>query len=156
MNINLTIIGQILAFIAFVAFCMRYVWPPILAAMEERQQKIADGLAAADRASHDLELAQKEAVDRLSEAKKEAASIVEAANKRAATVVDEAKVAAVAEADRVKELASAEVEREKAQAKEQLLTQVSTLDIAGAEKVLAAEIDADKHAALLEQLVKEQ
>ena len=92
----------------------------------------------------------------MSEAKKEAASIVEAANKRAATVVDEAKVAAVAEADRVKELASAEVEREKAQAKEQLLTQVSTLAIAGAEKVLSAEIDADKHAALLEQLVKEQ
>ena len=114
MNINLTIIGQILAFIAFVAFCMRYVWPPILAAMEERQQKIADGLAAADRASHDLELAQQEAVDRLSEAKKEAASIVEAANKRAATVVDEAKVVAVAEANRVKELAFAEVEREKA------------------------------------------
>ena len=81
---------------------------------------------------------------------------VEAANKRAAAVVDEAKVAAVAEADRVKELASAEVEREKAQAKEQLLTQVSSLAIAGAEKVLAAEIDADKHAALLQQLVKEQ
>jgi len=154
-NINYTIIGQLIAFLVFVAFCMRYVWPPILAAMEERQQKIADGLAAADRASHDLELAQKEAVDRLSEAKKEAASIV-AANKRAATVVDEAKTAAVAEADRVKELASAEVEREKAQAKEQLLAQVSTLAITGAEKVLAAEIDADKHAALLEQLVKEQ
>ena len=118
MNINYTIIGQLIAFLVFVAFCMRYVWPPILAAMEERQQKIADGLAAADRASHDLELAQKEAVDRLSEAKKEAASIVDAANKRAATVVDEAKTAAVAEADRVKELASAEVEREKAQAKE--------------------------------------
>jgi F-type H+-transporting ATPase subunit b len=81
---------------------------------------------------------------------------VDAANKRAATVVDEAKTAAVAEADRVKELASAEVEREKAQAKEQLLAQVSTLAITGAEKVLAAEIDADKHAALLEQLVKEQ
>ena len=156
MNINYTIIGQLIAFLVFVAFCMRYVWPPILAAMEERQQKIADGLAAADRASHDLELAQKEAVDRLSEAKKEAASIVDAANKRAATVVDEAKTAAVAEADRVKELASAEVEREKAQAKEQLLAQVSTLAIAGAEKVLAAGIDADKHAALLEQLVKEQ
>ena len=121
MNINYTIIGQLIAFLVFVAFCMRYVWPPILAAMEERQQKIADGLAAADRASHDLELAQKEAVDRLSEAKKEAASIVDAANKRAATVVDEAKTAAVAEDDRVKELASAEVEREKAQAKEQLL-----------------------------------
>ena len=101
MNINLTIIGQIVAFIAFVAFCMRYVWPPILAAMEERQQKITDGLAAADRAGHDLELAQKAAVDRLAEAKKEAAVIVDSANKRAATLVDEAKVAAVAEADRV-------------------------------------------------------
>ncbi|MBL6907781.1 MAG: F0F1 ATP synthase subunit B [Luminiphilus sp.] len=156
MNINLTIIGQIVAFIAFVAFCMRYVWPPILAAMEERQQKIADGLAAADRAGHDLELAQKAAVDRLAEAKKEASVIVDSANKRATTLVDEAKVAAVVEADRVKELATAEVEREKAQAKEQLLAQVSALAISGAEKVLAAEIDADKHAAILEQLVKEQ
>ncbi len=156
MNINLTLIGQMVAFLVFVAFCMRYVWPPIMAAMEERQQKIADGLAAADRASHDLELAQKEAVDRLAEAKKEAAGIVDAANKRAATVIDEAKAAAVVEADRVKELANAEVEREKAQAKEQLMSQVSALAIAGAEKVLAAEIDADKHTDLLKQLVEEQ
>ena len=156
MNINLTLIGQMVAFLVFVAFCMRYVWPPIMAAMEERQQKIADGLAAADRASHDLELAQKEAVDRLAEAKKEAAGIVDSANKRAATVIDEAKATAVLEADRVKELANAEVEREKAQAKEQLMSQVSALAIAGAEKVLAAEIDADKHADLLKQLVEEQ
>ena len=156
MNINLTLIGQMVAFLVFVAFCMRYVWPPIMAAMEERQQKIADGLAAADRASHDLELAQKEAVDRLAEAKREAAGIVDSANKRAATVIDEAKAAAVVEADRVKELANAEVEREKAQAKEQLMSQVSALAIAGAEKVLAAEIDADKHADLLKQLVEEQ
>lgn len=156
MNINLTLIGQMVAFLVFVAFCMRYVWPPIMAAMEERQQKIADGLAAADRASHDLELAQKAAVDRLAEAKKEAAGIVDSANKRAATVIDEAKAAAVVEADRVKELANAEVEREKAQAKEQLMSQVSALAIAGAEKVLAAEIDADKHADLLKQLVEEQ
>jgi len=155
-NINLTLIGQMVAFLVFVAFCMRYVWPPIIAAMEERQQKIADGLAAADRASHDLELAQKEAVDRLAEAKKEASGIVDSANKRAATVIDEAKAAAVVEADRVKELANAEVEREKAQAKEQLMSQVSALAIAGAEKVLAAEIDADKHADLLKQLVEEQ
>jgi F-type H+-transporting ATPase subunit b len=155
-NINLTLIGQMVAFLVFVAFCMRYVWPPIMAAMEERKQKIADGLAAADRASHDLELAQKEAVDRLAEAKKEAAGIVDSANKRAATVIDEAKAAAVVEADRVKELANAEVEREKAQAKEQLMSQVSALAIAGAEKVLAAEIDADKHADLLKQLVEEQ
>jgi F-type H+-transporting ATPase subunit b len=155
-NINFTLIGQMVAFLVFVAFCMRYVWPPIMAAMEERQQKIADGLAAADRASHDLELAQKEAVDRLAEAKKEAAGIVDSANKRAVTVIDEAKAAAVVEADRVKELANAEVEREKARAKEQLMSQVSALAIAGAEKVLAAEIDADKHADLLKQLVEEQ
>ena len=156
MNINLTLIGQMVAFLVFVAFCMRYVWPPIMAAMEERQQKIADGLAAADRARPDLELAQKEAVDRLAEAKKEAAGIVDSANKRAATLIDEAKAAAVVEADRVKELANAEVEREKAQAKEQLMAQVSALAISGAEKVLAAEIDADKHANLLKQLVEEQ
>lgn len=156
MNINMTIIGQIIAFVVFVWFCMSYVWPPIMAAMSERQRKIADGLAAADRASHDLELAQKEAVERLAEAKKEAAGIVDSANKRAATVIDEAKAAATVEADRVKELANAEVEREKAQAKEQLMAQVSALAIAGAEKVLAAEIDADKHADLLKQLVEEQ
>lgn len=156
MNINMTIIGQIIAFVVFVWFCMSYVWPPIMAAMSERQRKIADGLAAADRASHDLELAQKEALERLAEAKKEAAGIVDSANKRAATVIDEAKAAATVEADRVKELANAEVEREKAQAKEQLMAQVSALAIAGAEKVLAAEIDADKHADLLKQLVEEQ
>ena len=105
MNINLTIIGQIVAFIAFVAFCMRYVWPPILAAMEERQQKIADGLAAADRAGHDLELAQKAAVDRLADAKKEAAVIVDSANKRAATLVDEVNVDAFDFCEEVVELA---------------------------------------------------
>jgi F-type H+-transporting ATPase subunit b len=86
---------------------MRYVWPPIVAAMAERQQKIADGLAAADRAGHDLELAQKQATERMAEAKREAASIIEAANKRASAVVDEAKSAAVAEADRIKAAAAA-------------------------------------------------
>ena len=79
MNLNLTLIGQTLAFAAFVLFCMKYVWPPILAAMQERAEKIADGLAAADRANHDLELAQDKAVTRLKEAKEEAAGIVDAA-----------------------------------------------------------------------------
>ena len=90
MNINLTLIGQLVAFIAFVGFCMRYVWPPITAAMAERQSKIAEGLAAADRAGHDLELAQKRATEQLAEAKREAAGIVEAANIRAQAVVEEA------------------------------------------------------------------
>ena len=82
MNINLTLIGQLIAFVAFVAFCMRFVWPPIVSAMAERQQKIADGLAAADRAGHDLELAQKRATEEMADAKREAAVIIDAANKR--------------------------------------------------------------------------
>ena len=91
MNINLTLIGQMIAFICFVMFCMKYVWPPILAAMAEREKKIADGLAAADRASHDLELAKEKAVERLKEAKHEASGIVDAANKRGNQIVEEAK-----------------------------------------------------------------
>ena len=152
MNINLTLIGQLIAFVAFVAFCMRFVWPPIVSAMAERQQKIADGLAAADRASHDLELAQKRATEEMADAKREAAVIIDAANKRAAALIDEAKVAAVAEADRVKAAAAAEVEQELARAQEQLMSQVSSLALAGAEKVLGSEIDAAKHAELLKSL----
>ena len=152
MNINLTLIGQLIAFVAFVAFCMRYVWPPIVAAMAERQQKISDGLAAADRASHDLELAQKRAVEEMAEAKKEAAAIIEAANKRASALVEEAKMAAVAEADRVKVAAQAEIEQERARTREQLMAQVSALALAGAEKILGSEIDASKHAVLLNDL----
>ena len=155
MNINLTLIGQLIAFVAFVAFCMRYVWPPIAGAMAERQNKIADGLAAADRAGHDLEVAKQQADEQLVEAKREAAGIIEAANKRAQAVVEEAKHAASAEADRVKAAAAAEIEQERARAQEQLMTQVSALALAGAEKILAAEIDADKHADLLKSLAAE-
>jgi F-type H+-transporting ATPase subunit b len=135
---------------------MRYVWPPIVAAMSERQAKIADGLAAADRASHDLELAQKQAVEQMAEAKREAAGIIDAANKRATALVDEAKATAVAEADRIKAAAASEIEQERARAQEQLLSQVSAMAVAGAEKILGAEIDAAKHAELLSQLTSEQ
>lgn len=155
MNINLTLIGQLIAFAVFVLFCMRYVWPPITAAMAERQKKIADGLAAADRASHDLEIAQKQAVEHMTEAKREAAGIIESANKRAAQLIEEAKAAAEAEADRVKAAASAEIEQERARAQEQLMSQVSALAVAGAEKILGAEIDANKHAELLSNLTAE-
>ena len=155
MNINLTLIGQMLAFVAFVAFCMRFVWPPIVGAMAERQQKITDGLAAADRASHDLELAQKNASAQMAEAKKEAAGIIDAANKRAAALVDEAKAAAVVEADRIKAAASAEIEQELARAQEELMAKVSQLAIQGAEKILGAEVDASKHTAMLASLTVE-
>lgn len=155
MNINLTLIGQMIAFICFVVFCMKYVWPPIIAAMAEREQKIADGLAAADRASHDLELAQQKAVERLKEAKEEASSIVEAANKRGNQLVEEAKNAAIVEADRVKAAAHAEIAQESNRAREQLRGQVAALSLAGAEKVLGAAIDQSAHADLVEKLASE-
>jgi F-type H+-transporting ATPase subunit b len=154
-NINLTLIGQMIAFVCFVMFCMKYVWPPILAAMAEREKKIADGLAAADRASHDLELAQEKAVERLKEAKHEAASIIDAANKRGIQLVEEAKGAAVIEADRVKTAAHAEIEQESNRAREQLRGQVAALALAGAEKVLGATIDQKAHAELVDKLAAE-
>ena len=155
MNLNLTLIGQMLAFIGFVVFCMKYVWPPILAAMAERETKIADGLAAADRAGHDLELAQEKAVERLKEAKAEAAGIIDSANKRAGQLVDEAKEAAVTEADRVKAAAQAEIEQEANRAKEHLRGQVAALSLAGAEKVLGAAIDENAHKELVDKLASE-
>ena len=155
MNINLTLIGQMIAFVCFVMFCMKFVWPPILAAMAEREKKIADGLAAADRASHDLELAKEKAVERLVEAKHEATGIIDAANKRGNQIVEEAKGAAVVEADRVKASAQAEIEQETNRAREQLRGQVAALSLAGAEKVLGAAIDQEAHAGLVDKLAAE-
>lgn len=155
MNINLTLFGQMIAFVGFVLFCMKYVWPPILAAMAEREQKIADGLAAADRASRDLEMAQEKAVERLKEAKQEAAGIIDAANKRSVQIVEEAKQNAGVEADRVKAAAQAEIEQETNRAREQLRGQVAVLALAGAEKILGAEIDQKAHAAMVDKLAAE-
>ena len=155
MNINLTLIGQMLAFVGFVLFCMKFVWPPIMAAMQERADKIADGLAAADRASHDLELAQEKAVERLKLAKEEAAGIVDAANKRGNQLVEEAKQAAVVEAQRVKASAQAELEQEANRARELLRSQVAVLSLAGAEKILGATIDPKVHAEMVEKLAAE-
>ena len=155
MNINLTLIGQMLAFVAFVLFCMKYVWPPILGAMQEREQKIADGLAAAEKAQQDLELAKEKSVERLREAKQEAAGIIDAANRRANQIVEEAKTAAIGEADRVKAAAQAEIEQERNRAREQLRGQVAALSVAGAERVLGASIDEKAHADMLDKLAAE-
>ena len=155
MNINLTLIGQMVAFVVFVLFCMKMVWPRIIAAMQERTEKIAEGLAAADRAGRDLELAQEKAVERLKEAKAEAAGIVEAANKRGTQIVEEAKEQAVAEAERVKASAQAELEQEVNRAREQLRGQVASLALVGAEKVLEASIDQNAHSALVDKLAAE-
>ena len=155
MNLNMTLFGQMVAFALFVMFCMKYVWPPILAAMTERAEKIAEGLAAAERGHQELELAKKKAVERLSEAKQESRELVDGAHKRAAQIVEEAKEQARVEGDRLKEAAQAEIDQELNRAREQLRAQVAALALAGAEKVLAAEIDMQRHSELLEQFAAE-
>ena len=152
MNINLTLIGQSVTFLIFILFCWKYVWPALLGVMQAREQRIAEGLEAADRADKDLELAKSEAVSRLKEAKKEAAGIVDQAHKRANQMVEEAKEQAKAEADRIIAAAKAQVDAQVSQAREALRGQVAVLAVAGAEKVLGETIDADKHAAMLNQL----
>ncbi len=155
MNINLTLIGQIIAFAVFVWFCLKFVWPPLISAMQERQKKIADGLDAANRAERDLKLAQEKATSQLREAKEQAAQIIEQANKRANQIIDEAKEGARQEGDRLKAAAQAEINQEVNRAKEILRTQVSTLAVAGASKILEASIDVEKHNELLNKLAEE-
>lgn len=152
MNINLTLIGQMITFAVFVLFCMKFVWPAITNAMEERAAKIADGLDAADRAMRDLELAQNKATDQLKEAKVEAAALIEQANKRANQIVEEAKEQARAEGDRLKAAAQAEIEQEVNRAKEELRSKVATLVFAGAEQILEASVDQQANKALVDKL----
>ena len=152
MSINWTLVGQMIFFVVFVLFCMKFVWPPITAAMAERAKKIAEGLAAADRADKDLELAQEKVAADLKEAKAQATEIIEQAKKRADQMVEEAKDKAREEADRVLASAEAEVEQQIAQAKEALRAQVATLAITGAEKILETRVDAKVHGEMLDKL----
>lgn len=152
MNINLTLIGQGIAFAIFVLFTMKFVWPPIVNAMREREKKIADGLAAADRASRDLNLAQEKAADELRAAKQQAAEIIESANKRSNQIIEEAKNQARAEGERLLEAAKAEIEQERNRAKESLRAEIAALAVTGAEKILETSIDAKAHSEMLDKL----
>lgn len=152
MNINATLIGQMVAFAIFIFLTMRFVWPPIVAAMAERSKRIADGLQAADKAEKDLELAKQKVVEQLSTAKKEAAAIVDSANKRAIEIVEEAKAKALVEAERVKAAAQAEIEQNASRAREELRAKVVTLALAGAEKILESSIDQNAHNELVNKL----
>lgn len=145
MNINLTLFGQTISFFLFVWFCMKFVWPPIMQALEERKGKIADGLAAADRGKHEQELAEKRAKELLVEAKREAAEIISNANKRATEIVEESKGDARTEGERIIVAARAEIDKERNLAREALREQVVALALAGAEKVLGKEINAAEH-----------
>jgi len=154
-NINLTLIGQIIAFAVFVAFCMKFVWPPLINAMQERAKKIADGLDAANRAERDLKLAQEKATSQMREAKEQAAQVIEQANKRASQIIEEAKDTARQEGERLKVAAQAEIDQEVNRAKETLRNRVSELAVAGASKILETSIDVEKHNALLDKLAEE-
>lgn len=155
MNINATLLGELIAFIFFVWFCMKFVWPPIMGAIEERQQKIADGLAASERGEQDLELAQKKATDQLKEAKSQAAEIIEQAKKRGSQIVDEETQRGHSEREKIIAQGYSEVEAERNRAKEELRKQVATLAIAGAEKILEREINAAAQSDIVEKLVAE-
>ena len=155
MNLNLTLIGQTITFFVFVWICKSAIWPPIMAAMRQRQETIADGLAASERAEQDLASAKAEVAQQLTQAKGEAAEIIEQARTRAAQMVEEAKSDARVEGDRVKESANAEIAQDANRVKEDLRAQVSTLAIAGAERVLGERIDAAKHSELLDRLAAE-
>ena len=155
MNINLTLFGQMVSFAVFVWFTMKFVWTPIVKALEERKAKIADGLAAAERGHHAKELAQQKATESLQEAKAHAAEILGLAQKRAAEIVEEAKVDARGEGERLLIAAKAEIEQESNRVKEDLREQVAQLALAAAEKILQKEIDAAKHKDILDTVAKQ-
>ena len=155
MNINATLLGQAISFFVFVWFCMKIVWPPIIAALEERRKKIADGLAAAERGKHEQELAEQRAAELIAEAKQQAAGIIAQAQKRANEIVDESKNTARTEGERILAAANAEIDQEVNRAKEHLRGQVVSIAVAGAGKVLKREIDAKAHDDLLQDLVSQ-
>nr|WP_255702179.1 F0F1 ATP synthase subunit B [Salinicola sp. DM10] len=152
---NLTLIGQAIAFAVFVWFCMKYVWPPVMQALQERQKKIADGLDAASRATRDLEVAQEKAEETLKESKEQAQQILEQANKRANQIVEEARDNARAEGERIIAGARSEIDQEINRAKEELRAQVALLAVAGAERILESSIDESKHRELVDKLAAE-
>lgn len=155
MNINLTLVVQMLVFAVFVWFTMRFVWPPLVKALHERQEKIADGLAAAERGRRELELAQHRAKDEMKQAKAQAAEIVEKANRRASQIIDEAKDDARTESVQLAKIAQEHIVQEVNRAKDVLRKQVATLAVAGAERILMREVDEKANHTLLDNLIKE-
>lgn len=155
MHINVTLIIQMLVFAVFVWFTMRFVWPPLVKAMDERQAKIVEGLAAAERGRKELELAQQRVKEELKHAKLDAADIIEKANRRASQLIDDAKEEARHEVQMVAKLAKEQLSQDVSQAKETLRKQVAALAVAGAEKILMREIDQKANQAFLDHLIEE-
>jgi F-type H+-transporting ATPase subunit b len=152
---NLTLIGQTLAMIAFVWFCMKLIWPPILEALEERQKQIEEGLAAADKGQEALVQAAAEADDIVGGARKQATGILDQAHARANEIVADGKSDGVKERERQLTAAKAEIEQEANRAREELRGQVSAIAVASAEKILQREIDSKAHNDILNKLAQE-
>ena len=155
MDINLTLIGQTIAMIVFVGFCMKFIWPPILKALEERQKQIEEGLAAADKSQEKLAEAEAQADEIVAEARQQATGILDQAHARANEIVAEGKDAGVNERERQLAAAKAEIEQETNKAREELRGQVSAIAVASAEKILKREIDPKTHEDILGKLAQE-
>ena len=155
MDINLTMIGQAIAFAIFVWFTVKFVWPPLMSAIENRQKAIAEGLAAAEKGKLELAQADKKTTEVLGEARGRANDIISSAEKRAAQMIEEAKVAAKSEGDRIVAGAKSEVDQDVFRAKASLRELVAALAVAGAEKILRREVNSQAHAELLTQLKQE-
>jgi F-type H+-transporting ATPase subunit b len=155
MNINATLILQSIAMMIFVWFCMKFVWPPLLKAMDERREKIADGLAASDRAEKALVEANSAAEEQINEARSKAGEIVDQANQRHSQILDQAKGDATAERQRQVAAGEAEIVQAANQAREELRSSVASIAVLGAQKILEKEIDADAHRELIDKLIAE-
>lgn len=152
MNMNLTLLGQAISFAVFVWFCMKYVWPPVLRALEAREVRIADGLAAAERGKQELAQAELRSGEVMREGKGKAQEFVVQAQKRADEIIEAAKQAARDEAERIKLAATAEIEQNRNRAREELRGQVARLAVAGAEQVLMREVNEQAHREVLDKL----
>jgi len=155
MNINATLILQSIAMMIFVWFCMKFLWPPLLKAMDERRERIAEGLAASDRAEKELEAAKEVAGEQIREARDKAGEIVDQANQRHSQILDQAKDDAVTERKRQVTAAEADIAQAANQAREELRTSVAILAVLGASQILDKEVDAETHRQLLDQLIAE-
>jgi len=155
MNINRTLIGQAISFAIFVMLCMKYVWPPIIGAMREREAKIAQSLADAEQGAQRREEAEQEVETMLQDAKAQAAEIVAQAQKRGNEIVEESKDTARSEGERLKAAAQSEIEQEVVTARENLRKQVGSIAVAGAGKILGSEVNADSHSKVIDDLVNQ-
>ena len=153
MEINATFLGQAVAFVIFVAVCMKYVWPPLMNALEKRQKEIADGLANAEKAKKNLELAKSNASDTLRQAKAEAQKIIEDANKQRSMILDQAAEEATSEKARIIAAAKSEIEAERNKVRAELYSEMSALVMAGAEKILDKKMDASADHQLVKKIV---